>query len=410
MVAITVFYYSSLFAGPVANYFGRKLTYIVAAFVAFVFGLAMAFVPNIYAMIVLRIFCGIGIGFVSGVDPMYTAELASDKRRGTIMSLFQVFITVGIMISYIFNLAFCKVNEGWHYELGLITLFNLALGIGSIFCPESALFLQMKNKKKNENSSNTEAGEAEATDSNEQKKEVNISYYFKVWGHYIRGTIVCVVLALAYQLTGLNVLMYYCPTILEGAGITDRVVSLSVTVAIGFWNFLTSLIPFILVDRFGRKILLIIGTFIQGIGMLFVALSYTIDFDKSYALAIPGIIIFLLGFEGGIGPVFFIVINEVFPSSVSALSSTISQFIMWLANIIIILIFQPLADAMTMGGFFFLIMGICLLSSIFCVFVVFETKGIVIPELDQPETKDMAVEEEKKTESDSPALKLEENN
>ncbi|KAH7815584.1 putative Sugar Porter (SP) Family MFS Transporter [Monocercomonoides exilis] len=376
----------TLISSPLTNAFGRKKILLIFSVVAFVFSLIMAFMSNIYVMIVMRALNGIGIGVICAITPLYSSELASDKRRGILVSLFQVFITVGILLAYIFNLAFCNVNDGWHYELGLNSLFPLLIAVGSFLLPESPIW---ENKKKEEKSKLDALAASGLPAAPKQSAGQVAKHYLKVYKRHPRAVIVSIVLALTYQLTGLNILMYYAPSLLSQAGITTRVLSLSLTVVIGLWNTACSIVPLFIVDRFGRKLLLIVGSIIQAIGMLLVALSYTVSSlgEYSYAMAIPGMVVFLAGFEFGIGPVFFIVINEVLPPSVSALSSSISQFIMWIGNIVIILVFQPIANGMTMGGFFFLLMGICVLQLLFSIFVVRETKGKRIPEDDGEETE-----------------------
>lgn len=347
---------------------------LIASLISFVFSLIMAFMSNIYAMIVIRALNGLGFGMIAAITPLYSSELASDKRRGLLVGLFQGFTATGIVVGYVLNIIFCKVNDGWHYELGINSLFPLLIAVGSILMPESPIW---ENNKKEEKAKLDALASSGASAVPKLSVGQVAKHYLKVFKKHPRGIIVAIFFALSYQFTGGNILMYYAPSLLSQAGVQTRILSLGLTIVIGAWNAICCLAPLVIVDRFGRRALLIIGSAIQVVGMLLVAISYTVKTlgEYSFALALPGILVFLTGIEIGLAPLFFVIINEIFPPSITAMASSISQCLMWLGNIVILLIFQPIANGMTMGGFFFLLMGICVLQLLFCIFVLRETKG-----------------------------------
>ena len=185
-----------------------------------------------------------------------------------------------------------------------------------------------------------------------------------------------------YQFTGLNVLMYYCPQIFQDVGVRSRRVSLLISAGIGLWNTINSFIPFFLVDRFGRKPLAMFGSLGQTISMLLIALSYKLDISSSasFALTLVGFLLFFTMFVSGIGTLFFIIINEIYPPSISAFTASACQFFMRASNIAILHIFPPMVDLISQSGFFFLLTGFCGLTFLFCLFVFYETRNRECPE------------------------------
>jgi len=356
----------SLVAGTLADQFGRKKTMIFSCLFAFVFQLLMAFFLDLTLIIVFRALSGFGVGIICVIAPMYSAELASDKRRGILVSLFQNFIAGGFLLSYIFNLAFDLDKSGWRFQFGITSLIPFALGIATFFANESPVYIAATRTKSSSSSS-------EPKESLGQFMNRHLDY----WKTHPIASTVAIVLAALYQLTGLNVVMYYCPSILQNVGITERKTALAVTIAIGVWNAGSTIIPLFIIDRFGRKPLLVVGAAIQSVGMALLALSYTLTGmgTNSAYIAIPSIAIFLTGFEVGCGPVYWVLISELFPPSVRGLSSSISQAVMWVSNIVIVIIFPPLVSAMSMMGFYWLLCGVSVILFLFCFFVIPETKN-----------------------------------
>ncbi|KAA6394162.1 MAG: hypothetical protein EZS28_010308, partial [Streblomastix strix] len=164
----------------------------------------------------------------------------------------------------------------------------------------------------------------------------------------VRELIVGAVLAFFDQFTGINVVIFYMPMILEMAKLTQRLKLLSVTLGIGVWNALLTLPPLILIEKTGRKSVLIAGSAMQTIGILLIAIGYLVpslvNRNLQYVLAIPGLVIFIAGFEFGIGGVFYVLIAEMFPSKVAGVVSSMNMLIMYICTIIVVTIFEPLAN------------------------------------------------------------------
>ncbi|KAK2949469.1 Sugar Porter (MFS) [Blattamonas nauphoetae] len=342
---------------------GRRVTLLVGAIIAAVFAVAMAFCHILWLMCMIRGFSGVGIGIITTLAPLYATELASTKRRGLIVGFFQVFITIGIFAGYCLNMAFHKVTDGWRYEFALTSLMPILLIVGFFFLPETDSWKAMRDAKKQNADNRPSFGQ-------------RTRFKFHVLKHYPRSIFVGVALSILYQMTGLNVVVYYTNSIFKEAGVDNLTLSLGLTMAIGVWNFICSLIPPFIVDKFGRRPFVIIGCVPMIIGMILLALSYQLTFQTRYVLAIVGMILFLGGFEFGLGPIYFIVINEMFPAEVRNLASASQNLIMWLCNIIIVHIFQPASKGMTPQGFFYLLAGLSLVLLLIVIFVMKETKGI----------------------------------
>ncbi|KAA6384520.1 MAG: putative sugar porter family MFS transporter [Streblomastix strix] len=292
------------------EYLGRRWIVIIAGIQSFIFQSILSMISHPTTIIVIRFISGIGLGSICTLTPIYCLELAQDKYKGRFVFLYQVSTTLGHNLGYLLNIIFNYVQSGWRYEFAISGIPVLIMGIGAIFCSES------------------------------QAREL----------------IVGSSLAIFCQFTGINVVVYYTPQILEKAKMSKRISFLSVTLAIGVWNTLLTLPPLELIERYGRRTVLLIGSFVTTIGMLLIAIGYLVpklvERDISYVLAIPGLIIFITGFEFGIGGVFYVLIAEMFPSKVAGVVSSLNMLIVWICADIIIALYQPLAKKISEGKVF----------------------------------------------------------
>ncbi|KAA6394678.1 MAG: hypothetical protein EZS28_009795 [Streblomastix strix] len=169
-------------------------------------------------------------------------------------------------------------------------------------------------------------------------------------------------------------------SILQNAGVRNRTLLLLLTFAIGFWNLITSIPQLFFIEKRGRKPVLLVGSIILAIGMFILMLSTLIHQlakdDKQFYLAIPGIVIFLAGFEIGIGPVFFVMIAEMFPEKVSNIISCLLMTLMWISNLIVVTVYSPLSKAIGDKGVFIITFVFSSILVVFTIFVVKETKGM----------------------------------
>ncbi|KAH7823017.1 putative Sugar Porter (SP) Family MFS Transporter [Monocercomonoides exilis] len=385
-------------AGAVSDALGPKKVLIGAACLAVICSIVLAVQTHIALFITFRVICGLTLGTMSTVAPAYMGELSSPKHRGSVVSLYQLAITVGIMLDYVLNYAFYRVSNGWKWEFGLCGIIPFIFIIASFFIPESYDWKENKKKQKEAKASkkNEEAEDSlSSSSSNQKSKEPKPSLpkrfcnsLKEVWDALIsskRAFIVGVVLAILLQLTGINAILMYCPTILERVGVVERGAKLLASIGVGGWNFLTTIFAVFLVDRLGRRPLLTAGFSLMSIGHVLAFVSTFIDASSSLAasvaVALVGIALFVLGFEVGPGPIFHVLMSELYPAEVRGRAISVLFTINWLANIAIVFVYLPLASAITERYTFLIFMILSVIAVVFIIFVVPETKGLTLEEI-----------------------------
>ncbi|ELY64749.1 sugar transporter [Natronococcus jeotgali DSM 18795] len=375
------------FGGRLADRLGRRRLILVGAVIFFVGSLIMAVAPNVEVLIVGRIVDGVGVGFASVVGPLYLSEISPPKIRGSLVSLNQLTITSGILIAYLVNYAFSNGGE-WRWMLGLGMVPAAVLFAGMVFMPESPRWLYEQGREadarevlartRSENQVAEELGEIKETIRSESG---TLRDLFQSWVRPM--LIVGVGLALFQQVTGINTVMYYAPTILESTGFQDTA-SLLATVGIGVVNVVMTVVAVLLIDRTGRRPLLLAGlggmTVMLGIlGAVFFlpGLSGGLGW-----LATGSLMLYVAFFAIGLGPVFWLMISEIYPMEIRGTAMGVVTVLNWAGNLLVSLTFLRLVDVFGQSGTFWLYGVLTLLALVFCYQLVPETKGRSLEEIE----------------------------
>jgi sugar porter (SP) family MFS transporter len=328
-----------------------------------------------------RFLGGIAVGASSVVGPMYISEISPAHRRGRLVAMFQFNIVTGILIAFISNYLLFGVGgeESWRYMLGVQAIPSLLFVIMVIFVPESPRWLFKQNRvtegtrvlaaigepdpelaaKRIEESLQTEAGLARES----------------LWnGLYNQPVLYVVVLAIFNQVSGINAIMYYAPRIFEMTGMAKDAALLR-AVSIGVTNMVFTLLAISIIDKFGRKPLLIIGS----VGMvLFLGLVGWAFYTEDYAGY--SVMFYLVGFIAFFafsqGAVIWVFMAEIFPNKVREAGQTLGSTTHWVMAAVISWIFPVLAEGENGGMIsFFFFAGMMLLHGFFVWKVIPETKG-----------------------------------
>ncbi|WP_026695553.1 sugar porter family MFS transporter [Peribacillus kribbensis] len=377
------------FAGKLSDRFGRKKTLLLAALLFTVGSIFSAIVNNFTLFIIFRIIGGIGIGISSVQAPLYIAEIAPSKIRGRLVSLNQLAVVTGIFAVYFLNLGIANhgshawnVSTGWRWMLGFGVIPGVIFFLLLLIVPESPRWLQLQGRKDEafkilkklmgEEEAKKEIGKID-TSADEEGSSIK-----KLLKPGLRkALLIGVVLAILQQATGINSIMYYAPEIFKNAGAGDNT-SLIQTVLVGGINLVFTIISLWLVDRVGRKVLLLIGSALMTISLGVVSYAFHIGSTGTWVLFF--ILLFVAAFAVSMGPIVWLIIAEIFPNRVRGVASSIASVSLWLADFLVSQAFPVLLD--TIGSSLtFLIFGV--LSA----FAFFFTLGVV------PETKGKSLEE-----------------
>ncbi|MGN8069643.1 sugar porter family MFS transporter [Mucilaginibacter sp. SG564] len=383
----------ALFAGSLADQFGRKKLMIVTSILYIIAALGSGIAGSYVQLVVYRFIGGVAIGMASTLAPIYISEVAPPKFRGRLGMLQQLAIVTGILLSFISNYVIAKapfgfLNDGniWRYMLAAAVVPSVIFFILLLLVPESPRWLIAKNKIKDAQRvfdhiySKTESVEQVelvskdiATEDTSALKEVFTPRFRKV-------VIIGLVFASIAQLTGINIVFYYAPLIFEKVHVGGSV--LFQTMLTGVVNLIFTILAFPLIDRLGRKKLLLVGSVIMGLCMFVLAALFHFDMLHNYFVLLT-IFVYIGGFACTWGVVLWVYVAEIFPNRVRGTATSIAVFGNWVANSIVSLTF-PVMLAQLGPVYTFGVYGIINISMVLFVSrYVFETKGVPLERIEE---------------------------
>jgi sugar porter (SP) family MFS transporter len=371
----------SLLAGWPAEKYGRKKVLQGIGLIYLVTSLITALTSTWELFVLFRFIGGIGVGASSVVGPMYISEISPAKSRGRLVALFQFNIVSGILIAFVSNyLLFGFSDDAWRWMLGVQAFPSLLFFVMVFTVPESPRWLVKTDNVGEAKKVFDDVGEAHPEiavktiqESLHMEKGMKKESLFN--GKYNKPILYVVALAMFNQLSGINAIMYYAPRIFEMTGLAKDTALLQ-AVSIGATNMIFTLLAISVIDKFGRKTLLIIGS----VGMVFflglVAWAfYTQDFG-GYAVMFY-LVGFIAFFAFSQGAVIWVFMSEIFPNKVRSQGQTLGSFTHWIMAAAISWTFPVLAESSDNGGFYsFLLFAVMMfIHGIFVWKVLPETKG-----------------------------------
>jgi sugar porter (SP) family MFS transporter len=392
-----------VFAGPSSSRFGRKKILILTAVIFLISSLGCALAHEYLVFIVYRIVAGIAVGAASMLAPIYIAEIAPPRHRGKLVSLNLLAIFLGQFFSFFSNFFLRDFggDNNWRWMIGVMAVPSFLLFIFLLFVPESPRWLVEKNQNDLAMQILTRInGPAEANREFAEIQETIKGSRGRLAELFHRGIfrilIIGMLLAIFQQITGINVVMYYAPSIFESAGFPKDSALLQ-TAIMGMVNLTFAVISMFFVDKMGRKPLMLIGSIGMSIAMTLLALTFITGHAKGYFVLFC-IMGYLAAFGFSLGPVVWVLISEIFPNRLRSLAVAIVTFTLWAADFIVSLTFPYLLEHV--HGYSFAIYGsMCLLCFLFCLKYLEETKGKTLEEIEMDFTKPRAPQT-----ADAPAI------
>lgn len=372
-------------AGRLADRFGRRKLIIVAAVVFFLGSLGTGLAPSTDWLIVGRIVIGVAIGVASCVVPLYIAEIAPPERRGALVSLNQLAITIGIVASYGVDQIFAGFDEGWRYMFlcGVIPAF--VLGVGMLFVPESPRWLVRHGHLKKARAVLVRAVGAERADDElialEESSGVESGGGFRrLLERWLRpALIIGVGIMFFQQFTGINTVIYYAPTIFEMAGFKGAPAAMTATIMVGVTNVVFTVVSLALIDRLGRKPLLYVGLSGMVLSLFVLGLAFAEEAALGAAakwVSVGSLVVYVAAFAVSLGPIAWLLMSEIYPLNVRGSAVSVASLSNWAFNFLVAMTFLSLIDALGQSGAFWLYAGLGALALVFVRFYVPETKDV----------------------------------
>jgi MFS transporter, SP family, galactose:H+ symporter len=383
--------FGALLGGTSSDAIGRRWTNIAAG-LSFVAGSVFsALAPNVDVLIASRVLVGLAIGLTSVAAPMYIAELSPPRNRGKLVSLFQLAITIGILVSYVVDRALAP-DHAWRWMLGLAFIPGALLVLGMIAMPESPRWLLKTGAEKAARQALSLVRPANEIDAEVKEIHEDLEHNRPAAWHELLmpglrpALLVGVGLAVLQQVTGINTIIYYAPQIFQKAGLNSATTALAATAGIGVVNVMSTLIAIWLVDRVGRKPLLLAGLVGMTASLLVLGAAQRFGsmFDVSQSWIAPITVAFvglyIVCFAFSLGPVVWLMISEIFPNRARARAAGISTAANWMANFLVSLSF-PVLQTMMGPSLWFLYASMGVAAFIFVVGWVPETRGKSLEEI-----------------------------
>jgi len=387
----------SAISGIFAEKLGRKNSLLLAAIMFFVSACGAAYpefffftkgegsVQVLIAFNFYRIIGGIGVGLASAICPMYIAEIAPAEIRGKLVSWNQFAIIFGMLIVYFVNYFITKGQpqtwidtEGWRYMFASNAVPAAVFGILLFFVPETPRHLALiGQEQKALHILGKINGSNKAKEILQDIKESAHETVEKVLAYGWKVLVIGILLSVFQQAVGINVVLYYAPTIFKGLGFGNDA-AMYQTVIMGFINIIFTLVAIFTVDKFGRKPLLIIGSIGMAIGMFAIGLLAHLQIIGVSTLVF--IVIYSASFMMSWGPICWVLISEIFPNTIRGKAIAIAVAAQWISNFIVSATF-PSLEAFSITFTYVLYGVMSVLSALFVWKMVPETKGKTLEDM-----------------------------
>lgn len=395
-----------MFAGVLSDKIGRKLTMVVSAVLFTVSALGCALSPDFNMLVWFRIIGGVGIGVVSIVSPLYISEQSVAKYRGSLVSLYQLAVTIGFLGAYIVNyllldisnnysfsnsiVNFIFVEEVWRAMLGMETLPALLFFVVIFIIPESSRWLILKNKEskarivisKIYNSSIEVQNQIDSTKA-AISGEIKSDWRELLQPGVFKSVLIGSAIAILGQFMGVNAVLYYGPSIFETSGLSGGD-SLMYQVVVGLVNMLTTILALLIIDKIGRKKLIYYGVSGMIVSLILISfyflLGSSLELSSFFLLAFFLLYVFCSAIS--ICAVIFVLLSEMYPTRIRGLAMSIAGLSLWIGTYLIGQLTPWMLEVLTPAGTFMLFAFMCVPYIIIMWKLIPETAGKTLEEIE----------------------------
>ncbi len=401
----------ALVTGRISDFLGRKKVILASAFVFASGAIWTGFAPTVTQLMVSRFYLGLAIGVSSFAVPLYISEIAPTKIRGTLVSMFQLLITVGILAAFLSNKGFADDSnlESWRPMLWVGVFPALILFIGMFFLPETPRWLMSKGREEEGEAVLRRVEDPSLIDNSMaamrqdiaiDKSKASWKEIFKPWLR--NALIIAAGIMFFQQFVGINTVIYYSPKIFLAAGFEGARAAISATVIVGVVNVLFTIVSLFVIDKLGRRKLYFIGLSGIAVALVCMGLGFMLPQAGKWFLVIS-MLVYIAFFAISLGPLGWLIITEVFPTRVRGLGSSIGSLSNWGFNTLVVWTFYKMASAIgnakdvvvpegrdlsdicpsCVGSVFWIFAVVALIGLVWGYFYIPETKGISLEKIEE---------------------------
>jgi MFS transporter, SP family, galactose:H+ symporter len=375
-------------AGPLAEPYGRRVLLLIAAAMFVIGALLAAVATAIWMLTLARLILGVAIGVAGMMAPLYISESAPAERRGLLVSLYQLAITLGILGAYLVD----YVLDEWRWMFAAGIIPGVALGVGIYFLSDTPRWLVSRKRTAEAKAAVARIRELPESDPAVSREIADISSAVEAghgrWSDLFTAAvrpalIVAMGLFFLQQLSGINAVIYYAPTVFGVAGFSSTATQVLATVGLGIVNVAATLVGMALIDRIGRRRLLLLGFAGTTISLGMIALGAATDVAWLDVVAMVGLVLYIASFAVSLGPLPWVMMSELFPLKVRGLGMSLASVTNWGFNFLVVFSFPILLQVLGLGGIFAIYAFVCALGILFTLRLVPETAGLTLEDIEE---------------------------
>jgi len=371
--------------GFLGDRFGRRPTLIMTAVVYGIFALTTGLATGPVVFIISRLCVGAAVGISSMLVPLYIAELAPEEIRGALVTLNQLAISTGVVVAYYVDYLLAG-SGNWRWMFMSAVVPSIILLAGLMFLPETPRWLAAHGDFASAATvlGRIEGPEKAARDLEELRdvtEKDQLKFRDLLVKRFRKPLIAGIGLAIFQQITGVNTIVYYAPTIFQMVGFGSAGNAILATFLIGFVGLLFTIISMFLVDRVGRRPLLLVSLAGMGLILLHLALILGDPHPKKW-LVLTDVLAYLAAFDLGLGPIFWLLISEIYPTTIRAQAMSLATMTIWAGDFLVTATFLTVVEHLGMRGCFLLFAGLCLVAFVFSLRMVPETRGQTLEQIE----------------------------
>ncbi|AWB33180.1 sugar porter family MFS transporter [Orrella marina] len=383
--------FGALLAGMLAEQYGRRATLLLAS-VLFTLGAVLAGLSSgVWSLTMCRLLLGLAVGLAATVAPLFISENAPSDKRGLLVSIYQLAVTIGILSAYLVNYA---LDDQWRLMFMLGALPGLALLFGMMRQSDTPRWLMSQGREQQARQTlarlrkrapdDPAIGQEllEMTDALSHHQDQ--ARWKDLLDRRLRPALVVGIgLFVLQQFSGINAVIYYAPSVFTEAGFSSDSTPILASLGVGVVNVLMTLVGMYLIDRIGRRRLLYLGFLGTAIGLGMIALGAATGSAYLDVLAVAGLIIYIGSFAASIGPLPWVMMSEIYPLRGRSLAMSLTTISNWLFNFLVVFSFPVLIASAGLGTVFGLYALTCLVGLYFTWQYVPETNGVSLEHIER---------------------------